>query len=220
MIAEAPRHLHAVEDAMSVGADALHPWSVELLNPRQPGRAEAESFIEAIYARTFDSRISSHYPTLVSIRDERGAIQAVVGLRFADEHVLFLEQYLDEPVEIALTQAFGVPASRADVAEIGNLAAEDHRASRRLFAEVATYLLQHGRTHAVATATRQLRRRFRRIGLATASLASARPERLAGGAQAWGRYYGRDPEVVAGAIRATSPHILAAPRAGKAESER
>jgi hypothetical protein len=217
MIADAPKDLPHAPGRARARETAVGAGSVEVFAPGHSRRAEAEDFIEAAYARTFGSQIRRHYPILIGVSGAGGAIQAAAGLRFADQGPLFLEQYLDEPVEVALARTFGVPTDRAAVAEIGNLAADDHRASAGLFMHLAAYLLRQGRTLAVATATRQLRRRFRRIGLTTEPLAPARPERLGSDAKEWGRYYGRDPEVLAGVVRATPPAFLLAPWAGRAE---
>lgn len=217
MIADAPKDLPDAPSRARAPEAAAGAGSIEVLAPGHTRRAEAEDFIEAAYARTFGGKIREHYPTLIGVIGSDGAIESAVGLRFADDGPLFLEQYLDEPVELALTRAFGVPVTRTAVAEIGNLAADDHRASARLFVQLAAYLLRQGRTLAVATATRQLRRRFHRIGLTTEPLAPARPDRLGSDAQDWGRYYGRDPEVLAGVVRATQPAFLLAPWAGRAE---
>lgn len=220
MIADAPKNLAYASTRVCARSAAATGRSLEIIGAGHGGRDEAEAFIESVYARTFGSQIRNHYPTVVGVLGSDGAIQAAVGLRFADEEPLFLEQYLDEPVEVALTRVFGRPTTRTAVAEIGNLAAEDHRASGLLFVQLGAYLLGRGRTLAVATATRQLRRRFRRLGLTTASLGAAKPERLGSRAQEWGRYYGRDPEVLAGMVRRASPSLEPTPWSGRAEIDR
>jgi hypothetical protein len=193
------------------------PCSIDLHTSRGPGRAGVEAYLEAAYARAFDGRIRRHYPMLMSVRDAQGVIQAAVGFRFADEAPLFLEQYLDEPVENAITRVFRGPAARNQIAEIGNLAARDHAASLLLFQRLAGHLLARDRTHAVATVTRQLRRRFRRLGFVTQSLTPAGPEKLSSGVADWGGYYARDPEVLAGAIGQTWPSFAQAGPEGGGE---
>jgi hypothetical protein len=73
-------------------------------------------------------------------------------------------------------------------------------ASLFLFMALARYLDQVGCEYAVATATRQLRRTFGRVGFPTRRLTTADPTRLGDEARDWGGYYERDPEVLAGAI--------------------
>jgi hypothetical protein len=90
--------------------------------------------------------------------------------------------------------------ARDGVAEIGNLGSDRVGASMFLFLALAHHLDQNGCTHAVATATRQLRRSFGRVGFETQVLSRAEPSRLGEAASEWGAYYERDPEVLAGAI--------------------
>jgi len=88
-----------------------------LNDPHPEERLRVEAFVEATYARAYGSRISAHYPTLMSVQDHTGRIYAVVGFRFARESALFLEQYLDQPVETAIAAARGdAPAAAAAAA--------------------------------------------------------------------------------------------------------
>jgi hypothetical protein len=166
----------------------------------QPERLRVEAYIEAAYASAFNGVIRRHYPTLMSVQDGEGRIHAAVGFRFAATEPLFLEQYLDNLVEAAITRGLGEPVARCRVAEIGNLASDSAGASMFLFLALARHLDQNGCTHAVATATRQLRRSFGRVGFETKVLTRAEPSRLGEAATEWGGYYERDPEVLAGAI--------------------
>ena len=162
----------------------------------------------AFYGRAFRCVIRNHYPNLIGLRDAHGSIQAAAGFRFADREPLFLEQYLDQPIEAALLSRFGaVPRDR--IVEVGNLAGRRPAASLRLFLALARRLRLEGATHVVATATRQLRRTFWRLGLDPASLTRADPSRLADGGVDWGAYYARDPVVLAGAIAPGLPKLAA-----------
>ena len=173
---------------------SVEPRVISIHQHFRPERERVEAYIEATYAQAFSSRIRAHYPTLMSVQDVQGEIHAAVGFRIAGDGPLFLERYLDAPIETVL----GV--SRADVAEIGNLASASAGASLFLFMALARHLHQSGCGHAVATATRQLRRTFGRVGFPTRRLTIADPARLGAEAKDWGGYYARDPEVLAGAI--------------------
>jgi len=217
-IRTAPRIAAAIRALMP-----LAPVCTLSAHPRgAPGRSAVESFLEAAYRRAFRGAIQSHYPTLLSLRDHRGEIQAAVGFRLASEGPLFLEQYLDAPVERLLPPLTGAMLTRPQIAEIGSLASNDAGASLQLFRALARRLDAEGCTHAVATATRQLRRLFKRIGFSTEILSAADPTRLGPAAAQWGGYYDRDPEVRAGAIAAALPLLdrlldLHAPLAGDAQ---
>ncbi|CAN5707320.1 hypothetical protein BH11PSE1_BH11PSE1_16340 [soil metagenome] len=186
---------------------SAEPRVISIHHLLAPERLRVEGFLEAAYDRAFRGRIRNHYPTLMSVQDRRGTILAAVGFRFAGLGPLFLEQYLDEPVEVAVARRLEVCADRGAVAEIGNLASHSPGASLFLFLALARHLDQRGCTYAVATATRQLRRSFARVGFATQLLTRAEPTRLPGTAADWGAYYSRDPEVLAGAIAPALPAL-------------
>lgn len=193
------------------------PWRVvELHQAPGPERSRAEAFLEAEYARAFGGRIRAHYPMLMSVRGRDGEVLAAVGFRLASAGPLFLEQYLDEPVEAAIARRLGEPVTRDGVVEIGNLASADPCVSRALFSALAAQLQQLGATYAVATATRQLRRSFERIRFPVTCLAEAEAGRLAQAADDWGTYYACDPQVVVGPISAALPALHAGVAAAQA----
>jgi len=181
---------------------SVEPRVISIHHLFRPERKRVEAYIEATYAEAYSGKIRAHYPTLMSVQDAEGEIHAAVGFRPAREEPLFLERYLDEPIERALSQAMDTAAERADVAEIGNLASRSAGASLFLFMALARHLDEVGCDYAVATATRQLRRTFGRVGFPTRRLTTADPARLGEEACDWGGYYERDPEVLAGAIAA------------------
>jgi len=184
------------------------PSTVSVHPSACPDRSRAEAFVEGAYGRAFRSVIRSHYPVLISLRDGQDSTLAAAGFRFAHREPLFLEQYLDQPVEVALLAHFG-PVPRDRIVEVGNLAGRRPAASLRLFLALARRLQREGATHVVATATRQLRRTFWRLGLDPVSLTRAEPARLGDGGVDWGAYYTRDPVVLAGAIAPCLPRLAA-----------
>lgn len=185
----------------------IEPRVISIHHLLRPERVRVEAFLDRAYARAFGGRIRSHYPTLMSLQDRAGRIHAAAGFRLAGQGQLFLEQYLDSPVEQALAPDRAGVARRDQIAEIGNLASDSRGASVFLFLALARHLDRQGCTHAVATATRQLRRSFARVGFATRRLAAADPRRLAETAADWGSYYQCDPEVHAGAIAPALPAL-------------
>ncbi|MBX7250060.1 MAG: thermostable hemolysin [Caulobacteraceae bacterium] len=179
----------------------LKPTVISIFRKLRPQRRQVELFLEDAYARAFNGRIRRHYPILMSVWDADQQLHAAAGFRFAATQPLFLEQYLDTPVEAAVSEASGAIVARNQIAEIGNLAAESPGASMFLFFALAGYLEQHGCRYAAATATRELSRLFRGVGFQTHRLGEARPERLTDTAGDWGAYYDHEPVVLAGAIR-------------------
>lgn len=178
----------------------LRPTVISIIQRFRPERRRVESFLEEAYADAFGGVIREHYPTLMSVWDAEGRLHAAAGFRLASQGPLFLEQYLDDPVESSVAQAFEISQPRARIAEIGNLASRCPGASVFLFFALAGYLDQLGCEFACATATSELARMFRQVGFETRKLADASADRLAAGAEDWGDYYDHSPVVLAGRI--------------------
>lgn len=124
--------------------------------------------------------------------------RAALGYRRAETEPLFLERYLDAPVERLVSNALGRPVQRNHIIEIGNLAADDAFAMIELWGSVANDLGADCEV-AVATLTAPLRAMFTRIGVPLSVLAPASASR-ADDQGIWGRYYEGDPWVCAGLI--------------------
>ena len=185
----------------------LSPKVIHISDPHRQERRRIEGFVEDVYAKAYGGKITSHYPTLMSVQDADGRIFAVVGFRLAAEENLFLEQYLDHPVETEIGRRTGSATPRSQVVEIGNLASDGRGATVVLFLAVAEHLRARGLDYAVATATSELRGIFSRAGFETVELAQADRGRLPDAGAAWGSYYQQAPVVLAGSISAACPSL-------------
>ncbi len=157
-------------------------------------RKAVENFITDIYARSYGAKINIYYPVLLSISDEHGVLLAATGFRPAQQEQLFLEQYLQEPIDAVLN------TPRKKIVEIGNLASDGGGASLYLFAALATYLYNNGYEQAVVTSTGFLEKRFSQMGLQPKRLAIADPALLISQDENWGTYYDTQPRVISGSI--------------------
>ena len=124
---------------------------------------------------------------------------AALGFRSAGEGPLFLEKYLDQPVERALGLAVGTSVERARIVEIGSLAANSGLALVSLWLETARELRDHAE-FGVAVLTAPLRAMFVRLRIPLHVLAPADPQRIGPSSGLWGRYYENDPRVCAGSL--------------------
>lgn len=167
-----------------------------------PCRAEVERFIAAVYAERFGARVRGFAPHLVSLCDAEGQLVAAAGYRFAHEAPLFLERYLDEPIEAALAGRAGATPERDHVVEVGHLAAARAGEGRRLILALGPHLAARGGQWVVSTLTEELRHLFVRIGVTPLALGLADPARLGDDAADWGRYYEHHPVVLAGHLPA------------------
>jgi hypothetical protein len=165
-----------------------------------PRRGEAESFVRRAFARRFGAHVPAFAPNLMLLEAE-ARIVAVAGWRPAAGDALFLERYLDAPVEQAVSRIAGHTVPRARIVEVGNLAAGKLGGSLHVIAVLADHLLRQGYEWVVFTATSELIGMFARLGLPLPVVARADPARLGAAASAWGSYYEAGPIVVAGRIR-------------------
>lgn len=161
-------------------------------------RREIEQFIHDVFAQTYGANVQHFMPNLVSLRDEEGELVAAFGLRKADESPLFLEQYLDAPVETVFSRRFNKVITRGQITEIGNLAVSNPRNAGVLIANVIQHSLDLGIEWGVATAHHSLQNGLVKAGRDVYALQAADPVRLDPAELAsWGSYYRNSPQVVA-----------------------
>ena len=127
------------------------------------------------------------------------ARSAALGFRRASAEPLFLEAYLDQPIEKQVSTILNRPVPREMIVEIGNFAAENATAMIALWGAAANDLGGSAEI-AVATLTAPLRRMFMRIGIPIEVIAPATPDRLGKASVEWGRYYSLDPKICVGVI--------------------
>jgi hypothetical protein len=173
---------------------------LEPIHRTHPHRDSCEDFIAARFQRAYGARVAHFSPHLFGIRDALARWRAASGYTPADGRTLFLEQYLDAPIEVELARCRGRPVARESIVEVGNLAAVSPGSARALIPLLARHLHRLGYEWVVFTATRELRNTFARLGLSPLGLAAADPARLADGGANWGSYYANDPIVMAGKI--------------------
>ncbi|MEC7816940.1 MAG: thermostable hemolysin [Pseudomonadota bacterium] len=149
-------------------------------------------FIRRRFLQAYGAEPALRIPRLLALTTAHGSLLAAVGVRRASEQTLFLEDYLDHPVDTHLPGA-----ERDRIAEIAHLAGVEAGVSRYLFASLSVWLESAGYDWVVCTGTDQLRNSFHRLGIATQVIAPADPARLADGGAGWGRYYDHHPVVMA-----------------------
>lgn len=180
---------------------ALTPKVIAITSLYSPERRRVERFIEAEFSTSYNANISEHYPILMSVQDESGNIHGALGFRYADTEGLFLEQYLDVPVEKKISQISGELITRSKIVEVGNLASHGNTgASIFLFTALTAFLTQQGKEIISVTATDFLHKYFSRIGIELDVLEYADQHRLQDDGAAWGSYYKSNPRVLTGHV--------------------
>lgn len=163
-----------------------------------PRRNELEHYVQQAFALKHAAQVRSFMPMLLALQGRGGRLCGVTGYRDAATEDLFLERYLDRPVQDAIAEASGACVSREQVVEVGNLASLRCRAAVHLVALLPQHLMQYGRHWVVFTATQGVRNILQRFRAPLYELAPARAERVAGLGDDWGCYYQTDPRVMAG----------------------
>lgn len=170
--------------------------SKTLYSVKKPGaaRSRIETFIRDRFWQAFTAKPVIRVPELVALCDHQNTLLAAVGLRCASSGRLFLEDYLNQPLDAAISPLS--PCRRDQIVEIAHLAGVQSGVSRTLFPALTVLLHGRGVQWVAFTGTRSLRVSFERLGVKTRSLGLADPSRLPGGGQGWGSYYEHQPEVL------------------------
>lgn len=164
-------------------------------------RMAAEQFVRDRFKAHYRADVEHFMPTLLSLSDARDQLQAVLGFRRAGESSLFLEHYLDQPVEQVLASRLQAPVDRGRLVEVGNLAVSASGGGRWLIAALTAYLSAIQAEWALFTIGSTMLNAFHRLGLEPIELAEARRHRLPVCEQnSWGSYYTQKPRVMAGNV--------------------
>lgn len=180
------------------------------------GARLAAEIIARKYAEKFNAEPRLAFADYVLTQSAAG-VGATLGYRRAGPEELFLERYLEVPVERAVSAAMGRSIQRERIVEIGNFAADNAMLILELWGSAANDLGAKSEI-AVATLTAPLRRMLSRVGVSLTVLAPALASRLGSDGGDWGTYYGQDPQVCFGDIATGQAAIAAwrAKREGKA----
>lgn len=174
------------------------PFDVHFSLPEAAGRAEVEQFIAEVFRKAYGATIRRFKPCLMSLRDRDGKLVAACGFRNAVLEPLFLENYLDQPIEALLSEHTGLAVKRSDIVEVGNLSVIEPGMARYLIAAIFSQLHATSKEWAVFTAVPMVRNAFIKIGLDPVILGAPDKSRLPAEEQAdWGSYYEQKPQIMA-----------------------
>jgi len=187
----------------TLGAQEL---SLALVSESSADRRTVEQSVMRKFERAYGAHLTHFLPDLLKL-GAAGELGAVAGIRVARQEGLFLEQYLDRPVEQAVARAFMTPVDRDSIVEIGNLAANVPGYAYTLFAALATILARAGFRWVVCTATPQVASMFSRMGLSSRAICRADPSLLETDAAEWGDYYASGPRVMAGDVQLAARQV-------------
>ncbi len=160
-------------------------------------RRELERFIGARFAEQYGAQIRHFMPCLLGLYDREQQLQAALGVRCGQADALFLERYLDQPIERRIAEVSdGTPPPRELIAEVGNLAAQGAGHARLLIVAMTDQLASAGFRWVVFTGTLLLLNSFQRLGLNLLHLGPADGQRMGSDLADWGSYYATNPQVM------------------------
>ncbi|MGZ0787146.1 thermostable hemolysin [Pseudomonas saponiphila] len=196
---------------LSFGCDAATPLTLARSLSGEPQRAVFEAYVSQRFRQVHGANIHQFMPQLFGLSDHLGALCAVAGVRLASSGPLFLERYLDAPIEtlidLAAQRPVEGPVERQGVVEVGNLAASDTGSARLSIIAITWLLAMDGLEWVAFTGNVGLVNSFHRLGLRPLTLCAADPERLGEDRHHWGSYYQSQPAVHVGNIRAGFIHL-------------
>ena len=163
-------------------------------------RTSLEGLIRDSYKKIFNAQLNSFLPNLVASTTIDDQIWAAFGYADAGQGKLFLENYLDDPIEELVSKKIGENIQRNKIVEVGNLFINHMADPIKTMRDVASYLQSLGYKWIVCTATRYLRLLFLKSGAEPVSIAQAPRSRVINDGSEWGTYYVTAPEILVGNI--------------------
>jgi len=181
---------------------------IDVLHIDHAERAQAIEYIKKTFRRVYAAEPNTFMPHFIRVRDNERNYKAIIGYRDAEYQRLFLEAYLDEPVEAVISRHVGEQVERASIVEVGNLAEADAGDARLAIIAATAFLHTAGYRWVVFTGVSRLRNAFRRLGLEPKELVEADDSRLSEAERrAWGSYYSDRPVVCYGDIRTAHDNL-------------
>lgn len=172
---------------------------VELVAAADAERSEVERFIRVAFRRAYGAHIKYFMPYLLCMKQNSRTLSAL-GINPARDGELFLELYLDKPIENMLASVLNRPIDRERIVEVGNLAAAKKGGARALIVALTAYFSGADYDWVVFTATPEVRNNFVKLGIDMIPLVEADRSRLGSEQNNWGSYYDHVPLVVAANI--------------------
>ena len=174
------------------------PFDVQFSQHDADDRAEVERFISDVFRKAYGAKIKRFKPCLMSLRDHDNKLVAACGFISAAAGPLFLETYLDQPIENVLSAHTGLPVRRDDIVGVGNFSVTEPGTARYLITAIVDRLHATSRQWAVFTAVPVVRNAFIKLGLNPVILGEPDKNRLSAEEQAeWGSYYAQKPQIMA-----------------------
>ena len=184
--------------------------SFSIVGPNSSDRAYLETRIRSGFGTHFGACIEGFMPRFALYKTMLGS-SGVIGVRGAGEDRLFLERYLNHPVERVIAEAAGSDVPRERIAEVGQFVTDDREVVAPFFRDLVPFLKAEGYDWVCFTGTRRIRAILDRVGFHGLPIATADKSRVADDTSDWGNYYDHQPVVIAGKLDDPRGHWCALP---------
>lgn len=175
--------------------------SLITIEPNDKSWPSIIEYVHERYEKAFAANLNSYMPHFMALMDKDHSVKSLCGYREAKSGPLFLENYLDSPVEALLTQSFETEIRRDSIIEFGQLASFSRGISAYHFLLMTEALVELGYEWCIFTATDVLHALITHMGLETHLIAYADASRVSNATKIWGHYYEHNPRIVAGNIK-------------------
>lgn len=177
----------------------LSPYTLKWLSGGDEHN-DISALIRESYHQVYNASLARCMTWLLGLYDAHGVLTSACGIQEASEGPLYLEKYLDDPIESTLSARLGITVPRCSIIEVGNFAARDGASARIMYAALCQLLIQYQYAWIVFTGTKKIRNTFHRMSLKPIELMPANPQRLGAESLCWGEYYQHDPRIMAGEL--------------------
>ncbi len=173
----------------------------DIIDANNSRRKQAETMIHARFQEIYGADVHQFMPKFLHLSSRDHHDIAMLGFRPACEEPLFLERYLNCPIETAIASHIGESVPRNTIVEVGNLADFQPGGARAAIVAASAFLYGVGYHWVVFTGVAVLYNAFYRLGLEPVVIAEASQACLSSKEQdEWGNYYEASPKVMFGNI--------------------
>lgn len=202
-------------NTQSIDSDSIQTPSaltkLEILHRDNPYRLCTERFIAQQYHQIHNAKLEHFLPILLRVCQTNTTFGAI-GVSPGHYRPMFLEQYIDVPIEQQMAAYTNQPFDRCTIAEVGNLAVSHSGYTTVLLVALATALYEAGYQWMAFTITTQVEKLIARLGFRPTFLINADPRKLGASKSNWGSYYEHHPKVMIGNLKEIARIARANPR--------
>jgi len=202
---------HTFSENRKINPTSILPsHSFALYSQSSMERDRAECIIKDAFKATYNAEINDFLPLLIAAKNDQ-QLDAVIGVGGAANAQLYLESYLNFPIETEINKHCQLTVHRKNIVEIGNLVANRAGVSRQLFIVLALALNEIGIEWVSFTATPHVELLLQKLTFEPIEICAAQEIRVVNGQSTWGTYYGLAPKVCIGNVNHACERLKHAP---------